>query len=274
MTFVLVGAGPTGVELAASIRSTGRRGHPAQELSQDRCCRQAARDHSTAGRRCSHSSRPLQESLSKARQNNMAGRRGFDWRQGREGRRTGGDRRPASGFPALPCFGQRARRAPRRWSRCWARTPMTSRARPRFVGAFMDIPDAPNVFVVGDAASTITQDGHPVPGVAQAAIQQGRFVGTRHRQPCQWTPQGRSAVSIPQQRQYGGGRQEFCDPRIRPCAQQWLSDLVGVGRATRARAAAASEPFPRSNAMVLQSYLSGQRSSRHRFPKGRESPAS
>jgi NADH dehydrogenase len=40
----------------------------------------------------------------------------------------------------------------------------------------MDIPEAPNVFVVGDAA-TMTQDGHPVPGVAQAAIQQGRFVG-------------------------------------------------------------------------------------------------
>jgi NADH:ubiquinone reductase (H+-translocating) len=52
----------------------------------------------------------------------------------------------------------------------------TDRAGRAFVGAFMDIPDAANVFVVGDAA-TITQDGHPVPGVAQAAIQQGRFVG-------------------------------------------------------------------------------------------------
>src|SRR5258708_24548892 len=52
----------------------------------------------------------------------------------------------------------------------------TDRAGRAFVGAFMDIPDAPNVFVAGDAA-TMTQDGHPVPGVAQAAIQQGRFVG-------------------------------------------------------------------------------------------------
>jgi NADH:quinone reductase (non-electrogenic) len=52
----------------------------------------------------------------------------------------------------------------------------TDRAGRVSVGAFMDIPEAPNVFVVGDAA-TITQDGHPVPGVAQVAIQQGRFVG-------------------------------------------------------------------------------------------------
>jgi NADH:ubiquinone reductase (H+-translocating) len=52
----------------------------------------------------------------------------------------------------------------------------TDRTGRAHVGAFLDVPEAPNVFVVGDAA-TITQDGHPVPGVAQAAIQQGRFVG-------------------------------------------------------------------------------------------------
>jgi NADH dehydrogenase len=32
------------------------------------------------------------------------------------------------------------------------------------------------VFVVGDAAS-LMQNEHPVPGVAQAAIQEGRYVG-------------------------------------------------------------------------------------------------
>jgi NADH:ubiquinone reductase (H+-translocating) len=35
---------------------------------------------------------------------------------------------------------------------------------------------APGVFVVGDAASVVF-DGRPVPGVAQAAIQQGRYIG-------------------------------------------------------------------------------------------------
>jgi NADH:ubiquinone reductase (H+-translocating) len=44
------------------------------------------------------------------------------------------------------------------------------------VGPYMDVAEAPNVFVVGDASS-VTQEGRPVPGVAQAAIQQGRFVG-------------------------------------------------------------------------------------------------
>jgi NADH dehydrogenase len=52
----------------------------------------------------------------------------------------------------------------------------TDRIGRAFVGPFMNIAEAPNVFVVGDAV-TMTQDGHPIPGVAQAAIQQGRFVG-------------------------------------------------------------------------------------------------
>src|SRR5260370_34659269 len=52
----------------------------------------------------------------------------------------------------------------------------TDRAGRAFVGAFMDVPEAPNVFVAGDAA-TMTQDGHPVPRAAQAAIHQRRFVG-------------------------------------------------------------------------------------------------
>jgi NADH:ubiquinone reductase (H+-translocating) len=44
------------------------------------------------------------------------------------------------------------------------------------VGPFMNVPDLSSVFVVGDASS-IVSDGRPVPGVAQAAIQQGRYVG-------------------------------------------------------------------------------------------------
>jgi NADH dehydrogenase len=40
----------------------------------------------------------------------------------------------------------------------------------------MNVPDLPGAFVIGDAAS-VMQDGRPVPGVAQAAIQQGRYVG-------------------------------------------------------------------------------------------------
>ncbi|WP_266180367.1 NAD(P)/FAD-dependent oxidoreductase [Dyella humicola] len=50
----------------------------------------------------------------------------------------------------------------------------TDHAGRALVDPFMRV--APHVFVIGDAAS-ITQGQHPVPGVAQAAIQQGRYVG-------------------------------------------------------------------------------------------------
>ena len=52
----------------------------------------------------------------------------------------------------------------------------TDRAGRVSVGPFLNVPDLANVFVIGDAAAVL-QDGRPVPGVAQAAIQQGRFVG-------------------------------------------------------------------------------------------------
>src|SRR5262249_59426669 len=52
----------------------------------------------------------------------------------------------------------------------------TDRAGRALVGPALNVVDMPGVFVVGDAAS-LMQDGHPVPGVAQAAIQQGRYVG-------------------------------------------------------------------------------------------------
>jgi NADH:quinone reductase (non-electrogenic) len=52
----------------------------------------------------------------------------------------------------------------------------TDRAGRAVVDPFLKVVGTPGVFVVGDAAS-VTQDEHPVPGVAQAAIQEGRYVG-------------------------------------------------------------------------------------------------
>jgi NADH dehydrogenase len=52
----------------------------------------------------------------------------------------------------------------------------TDRAGRALVDPFLRVVDAPGVFVVGDAAS-VMQNEHPVPGVAQAAVQEGRFVG-------------------------------------------------------------------------------------------------
>jgi NADH dehydrogenase len=52
----------------------------------------------------------------------------------------------------------------------------TDRAGRALVDPFLKVVDASGVFVVGDAAS-VMQNEHPVPGVAQAAIQEGRYVG-------------------------------------------------------------------------------------------------
>src|SRR5215467_13220904 len=52
----------------------------------------------------------------------------------------------------------------------------TDRAGRALVDPFLRVVDAPGVFVVGDTAS-VMQNGHPVPGVAQEAIQEGRYVG-------------------------------------------------------------------------------------------------
>jgi NADH dehydrogenase len=45
------------------------------------------------------------------------------------------------------------------------------------VGRDASVPGHPNIFVLGDTAS-FTQDGKPLPGVAQVAIQQGQYVAS------------------------------------------------------------------------------------------------
>jgi NADH dehydrogenase len=52
----------------------------------------------------------------------------------------------------------------------------TDRAGRASVGPQLNCENNPEVFVIGDAAA-VMQDGRPLPGVAQVAIQQGRFVG-------------------------------------------------------------------------------------------------
>ena len=169
MTFVLVGAGPTGVELAASIahlvsitlRGNFRNIDPAKSriLLLD------------GGPRILPT---FAESLSRRTGKRLA-KLGVEVLTGvlvekvdEQGVIAGGARIPSatvlwtagvSASPIVKMLGTKMDRAGR-----------------AFVGPFMEIPEAPNVFVAGDA-STMTQDGHPVPGVAQAAIQQGKFVG-------------------------------------------------------------------------------------------------
>jgi NADH:ubiquinone reductase (H+-translocating) len=169
MTFVLVGAGPTGVELSASIaqmatitlRSNFRRIDPAKTsiLLLE------------GGKRILPS---YAEALS-----NKAARRleklGVTVRTGARVEHVDEQ--------GVVVAGERIESATVLWTAGVAPSPIlrmlgveTDRAGRVCVGPSLNLPDEPGVFVVGDAAA-VTQGGRTLPGVAQVAIQQGRYVG-------------------------------------------------------------------------------------------------
>ncbi|MRG54615.1 NAD(P)-binding protein [Phyllobacterium sp. SYP-B3895] len=169
MNFVLVGAGPTGVELAASIaqlvtvtlRGNFRQIDPATSTI----------TLLEGGDRVLPSFAP---SLSKKAAKRLA-KLGVKVLTGVK----------VEGVDALGVIAKDTRipSATVLWTAGVAASPIvqllgvkTDRAGRALVEPFLNLPSEPNIFVVGDAAS-IKQDGRPVPGVAQAAIQQGRYVG-------------------------------------------------------------------------------------------------
>jgi NADH dehydrogenase len=169
MTFVLVGAGPTGVELAASIAQlvsvTLRKNFRNIEPDKSRILLLdgGARILPTFAESLSHKAAKRLAKLGVEVSTGVKVEKVDE-----QGVIASGARIPSatvlwtagvSASPVVKMLGTK-----------------TDRAGRAFVGAFLDIPEAPNVFVAGDAAA-MTQDGHPVPGVAQAAIQQGKFVG-------------------------------------------------------------------------------------------------
>jgi NADH:ubiquinone reductase (H+-translocating) len=169
MTFVLVGAGPSGVELAASLaqmvrvtlRGNFRRIDPAK----------ASIILLDSGNRVLPS---FTESLS-ARVTRRLTKLGVKVFTGQkvetvdtQGVVAGGSRIPSA--TVLWTAGVVASPIPRMLGT------KTDRAGRAVVNQFLQVVGAPGVFVVGDAAS-VMQDQHPVPGVAQAAVQEGRYVG-------------------------------------------------------------------------------------------------
>ena len=44
------------------------------------------------------------------------------------------------------------------------------------VGPDLTIPDEPWIFVIGDAAHCLANDGNPLPGIAPVAMREGRYV--------------------------------------------------------------------------------------------------
>ena len=169
MTFVLVGAGPTGVELAASLaqmvrvtlRGNFRRIDPSKStiILLD------------AGNRVLPTfveplSRRVTRRLTKLGVEVLTGVKVETVDE--QGVVAGGTRIPSA--TVLWTAGVAASPIPKMLGS------KTDRAGRALVDPFLRVVDAPGVFVVGDAAS-VMQNEHPVPGVAQAAIQEGRYVG-------------------------------------------------------------------------------------------------
>ncbi|WP_024519650.1 NAD(P)/FAD-dependent oxidoreductase [Bradyrhizobium sp. Tv2a-2] len=169
MTFVLVGAGPTGVELAASLaqmvkvtlRGNFRHIDPAR----------ASIILLDAGKRVLPT---FAESLSQRVTRRLT----------KLGVKVLTDLKVETvDVEGVIAGGNRILSATVLWTAGVAASPIPKmlgtkidRAGRALVDPFLRVVDAPGVFVVGDAAS-VMQDEHPVPGVAQAAIQQGRYVG-------------------------------------------------------------------------------------------------
>jgi NADH:ubiquinone reductase (H+-translocating) len=166
MTFILVGAGPTGVELAGSLahtlRGNFRRIDPAK-ASNIILLDGAKRVLPTFAEPVSRKVTRRLEKLGVKVMTEVKVETVDD-----KGVIAGGSRIP--GATVLWTAGVAASPIPKMLGT------KTDRAGRALVDPFLKVVDAPGVFVVGDAAS-VMQNDHPVPGVAQAAIQEGRYVG-------------------------------------------------------------------------------------------------
>jgi NADH dehydrogenase len=169
LTFALVGAGPTGVELAASVaglaratlRSSFRRIDPAESrilLIEAGKRILPSFDEKLASKAAKRLAQIGVEVLTEAKVEQV----------------------DAQG---VVVSGQRIESATVLWTAGVAPAPIlkelhseTDRAGRIRVSPNMEVPERSGIFVVGDAAA-FSQDGRPLPGVAQVAIQQGRYVG-------------------------------------------------------------------------------------------------
>jgi NADH dehydrogenase len=169
LTFVLVGAGPTGVEMAGAIavlirntlQSEFRRIDPssARVVLVD----MSPRVLGTFSEKLSAQARKRLESL------------GVEVRLGHAVDQIDAD--------GVMVGGERISSKTVIWTAGVAPSPAgkwlggaTDRAGRVRIQSDLSVPDHPEIFVIGDTAS-LDQDGRPLPGVAQVGIQQGRYAG-------------------------------------------------------------------------------------------------
>jgi NADH dehydrogenase len=169
LTFVLVGAGPTGVEMAGAIavliRNTLKSEFRRIDLASARIVLfdAAPRVLGTFTERLSAAAKQRLESL------------GVEVRLGHAVDRIDAD--------GVVVNDERIVSNTVIWTAGVAPSPAgkwlavaTDRAGRVRINGDLSVPDHPEVFVIGDTAS-LDQDGRPLPGVAQVAIQQGRYAG-------------------------------------------------------------------------------------------------
>jgi len=169
LTFILVGAGPTGVEMAgalaifvrSTLKSDFRRVNPASAriVLVDMAPRVLG---------------PFSESLSKAARQRLE-KLGVEVRLGHSVDQIDGD--------GIVVGGERIASKTVIWTAGVAPSPAgkwlnaeTDRAGRVRIEKDLTVPGHPEIFVVGDTAS-LDQNGKPLGGVAQVAMQQGRYAG-------------------------------------------------------------------------------------------------
>jgi NADH:ubiquinone reductase (H+-translocating) len=169
LTFVLVGAGPTGVEMAGAIsvlvRSTLKSEFRRIDPTSARVVLLDA-SHRVLGQFSEGLSTAAKERLEKL---------GVEVRLGASVERVDAD--------GVVVAGERIVSRTVIWTAGVAPSPAgkwlnaeTDHAGRARILNDLTVPGHPEVFVVGDTAS-LDQDGKPLPGVAQVAIQQGRYAG-------------------------------------------------------------------------------------------------
>jgi NADH:ubiquinone reductase (H+-translocating) len=169
LTFVLVGAGPTGVEMAGAIASLVRNTLRSEFRRIDPL---SARIVLVDG--ANRILRSFSDGLSKAAQKRLE-KLGVEVRLGHDVDRIDQD--------GVVVAGQRIPSRAVIWTAGVTPSPAgkwlkvdTDRAGRVLVQNDLTVPGHPEIFVVGDTAS-LDQDGRPLPGVAQVAMQEGRYAG-------------------------------------------------------------------------------------------------
>jgi NADH dehydrogenase len=179
LNFVVIGGGPTGVEMAGAIAELGKRALAADFQSIDpRLARVILIE---AGERLLSS---FDASMSDAAQRSLAGL-GVEVRLGSKvtGCDAGGVWLGEERIEARTIIWAAGVKASPAGKWLDAETDHAGRVK---VGPDLSLPSRPNVFVLGDTAAASDADGNPLPGVAPVAKQQGVYVAdliTSQREP-------------------------------------------------------------------------------------------